>query len=119
VKLNIKKDRANSFEYIFNIDEKYIKVDAHDLRRSYTNYSRNNQKQHINMNLIKENCNHIDNDLKTWAKNVKFEPVKENIRLELNEIEGADNLKLVAFINAAELQCSNEANVSLSLSDRL
>jgi len=66
------------------------------------------------MNLIKENCNHIDNDLKTWAKNVKFEPVKENIRLELNEIEGADNLKLVAFINAAELQCSNEANVSLS-----
>lgn len=66
------------------------------------------------MNLIKENCNHIDNDLKTWAKSVKFEPVKENIRLELNEIEGADNLKLVAFINAAELQCSNEANVSLS-----
>jgi hypothetical protein len=66
------------------------------------------------MNLIKENCNHIDNDLKTWAKNVKFEPVKENIRLELNEIEGADNLKLVAFINASELQCSNEANVYLS-----
>lgn len=31
VKLNIKKDRVNSFEYIFNIDEKYIKVDAHDL----------------------------------------------------------------------------------------
>ena len=66
------------------------------------------------MNLIKENCNRIDNELKTWVQNIKFEPMKENIRLELNEIEGADNLKLVAFINAAELQCSNESNISLS-----
>lgn len=31
IKLNIKKDGSNSFSYVFNIDGKYIKIDAHDL----------------------------------------------------------------------------------------
>lgn len=66
------------------------------------------------MNLIKENCNYIDNQLKSWVKDIKFEPIKEEIRIELNNIEGEGDLKLIAFIKTQDLLVSNESNVFIS-----